>query len=157
MKKIKKNIAFTGILFLSISALFAGEKSIKLGSGYKVYNLTSHDFHIHSGRYFYGGYSHEFGKQAKQKFQFQIANSNRELELDVPYISASTSIDVSYEINFKAFGTKKSKHYFGVYTENSFQLNFFPKIDKKNLIWQNQSSVGISSLNSCNLKKKELI
>lgn len=157
MKKIKKNIAFTGILFLSISALFAGEKSIRLGSGYKVYNLPSHDFYFHSGRYFYGGYSHEFGKQPKQKFQFQIANSNRELELAIPYISAATNIDISYEINFKAFSTKKSKHYFGVYTENSFQLNFFPKIDNKNFMWQNQSSIGISSSSSYKLKKKELM
>lgn len=157
MKKIEKNIVLVGILFLSISALFAGEKSIRLGSGYKVYNLPSHDFYFHSGRYFYGGYSHEFGKQAKQKFQFQIANSNREIELTLPYISAATSIDVSYEINFKAFNTKKSKHYFGVFTENSFQLNFFPKIDNKNFMWQNQSSVGFSSSNSYKLKKKELI
>ena len=87
MKKIKKNIAFTGILFLSISALFAGEKSIKLGSGYKVYNLTSHDFHIHSGRYFYGGYSHEFGKQAKQKFQFQTLNVTKTLDYQ-PMVNA---------------------------------------------------------------------
>ena len=151
MSFIRKNILLTGLLCLVTSVLLAGEKSAKFGSGYKAYEFSSHNSLLHSGRYFYGGYSYAFGDQFRNKVQFQISNSNREIDLDLTYVSAATAANIFYDIGIRTINLKKSTHYFGAYIGNDFNLNFFPKLDNKNFMWFNQSFTGVSTMSQFKL------
>ena len=119
--------------------------------GYKTFELKSHKNLIHSGKYIYGGFSYEFGNQYLNKVQFQISNSNREIELDIDYVSASTAGNIYYDFTIKSLSFKNFNQYFGFNLGNDFNLNFFPKIDNKNLLWLNQTFMGISLINKYKL------
>tara|TARA_Y100000589_G_scaffold241231_1_gene228775 strand:+ start:1892 stop:2566 length:675 start_codon:yes stop_codon:yes gene_type:complete len=123
------------------------EKNVKYGVGYKTFYLNSKKNSIHSGKYFYGGFSYQFGDKYLNKIQFQVSNSNREIFQDILYISAATAGNIYYDIAFKSISLKKTTNYIGLHLGNDFNLNFFPKIDEKNLFWLNQTFMGISFLN----------
>jgi hypothetical protein len=149
----RRNILLAGIFCLVSTYSKAGEKSVKFGIGYKDYALNENDKLIHSGRYFHGGYSYQFGNEFRNKVQFQISNSNRELTLDFPYVSAATAGNIYYDFNYRVITCKNSEHYIGGYLGNDYNLNFFPKIDSKNFYWENQTMIGLSSMNNINFKK----
>lgn len=157
MSLVRKHIFLTGFFCLVSLLNFAGEKSIKFGSGYKQIKHSSHKVLFHSGRYFNGGYSYLFGDAIKQKIQFQISNSNREIELDLPYVSASTGLNLFYDVNFRTIQTNKFENYLGLSIGNDFSLNFFPQIDTKNFLWESQAIGSISSLNSFSINKNQRI
>ena len=115
--------------------------------GNKNYELTSHKNSLHSGKYFYGGFSYEFGDKFLKILQFQVSNSNRQMELDISYISAATAGNIYYDFAIKTVSFKKTSNYLGFHLGNDFNLNFFPKIDDKNLLWFNQTFTGISLIN----------
>lgn len=146
-KAILRNIISVVLLLILPTGLIAGEKFVKAGAGYKAFTEPTHKVYHHSGRYFYSGYGVTFGEKLLQTLQFQLSNSNRQVEYDLPYVSASTAVDVSHEFNFNIANFKNSKHYIGPYVGNSFSLNFFPKVDNQNFVWQNFASVGISTRN----------
>lgn len=156
--KIKKvNILLIGFVCLINTSLLAGEKSVKMGTGYKAYTLNSHNSILHSGRYFYGGYSYEFGSKFKNKVQFQISNSNREVDYDLTYVSAATAANIYYDLAIKTLSLKNSTHYVGANIGNDFNLNFFPKLDNDNFLWFNQSFAGLSIMSKFQLKNKARI
>lgn len=134
-------------LVFSTSSL-AGEQTIKLGFGYKEYKAGGHALTYHSGRYFHAGYGYSFGKNLSHKFQFQVSNSNREVQYELPYVTASTNLDVQQEFNFPILSIGKYSMQAGGFIGNSFSLNFFPLIDNNNFIWENLMLTGISSRNS---------
>ena len=115
--------------------------------GYETYESKSQKKFIHYGRYFYGGFSYEFEKKYLNKFRFQISNSNREMKLDIPYISAATAGNIYYDWTKEIVSSGNLKSYFGFHLANDFNLNFFPKIDSKNFSWFNQTFIGVSSIN----------
>ena len=125
--------------------------------GYKTFEFTSHNNLIHSGRYLYGGFSYEFGTKYLNRVQFQVSNSNREVKLDILYVSAATAANIYYDFAIQTISLKNSKHYFGFHIGNDFNLNFFPKIDARNLLWFNQSFAGISMMNKYKLNSNNSI
>lgn len=131
-----------------ISPCFGGEQTIKTGIGYKEYISAGHNNLMHSGRYFYGGYGYTFGKVMLNRFQFQVSNSNKEVQYELPYVSANSNIDITQEFNFPVYKTERLRITAGGFVGNSFSLNFFPLIDNKNFIWENHTFVGISSQNT---------
>ncbi len=143
----RKNTILTGFFCLIFISLFSGEKSVKYGVGNKTFKFNSDKNLIHSGKYFYGGFSYQFGDKYLNKIQFQVSNSNREIFLDISYISAATAGNIYYDIAVKSIPLKKTTNYFGVHLGNDFNLNFFPRIDDKNLLWLNQTFMGISLIN----------
>lgn len=151
MKSTKAHITFLLVLAFAFSA-FAGEKSIKLGAGYNAFKLVSHDSYLHSGRYFYGGFNNSFGKNEQHFMQFQIANSNRELEIDLPYVSASTDFALNYAYLITVAKNKNSMHQVGPNVSTNAFLNFFPHIDAQNFTWQSQNSIGLRGSHSFKLK-----
>jgi len=153
----RKDIILTSFFCLVNTFLFSTEKYVKCGIGYKTFEFTSHNKLIHSGRYFYGGFSYEFGNSYLNRVQFQVSNSNREIMLDILYVSAVTAINLHYDFAIQTFSLKKSNHYFGLHLGNQFNLNFFPKIDHRNLLWFNQSFMGISVMSKWKLKKNNRI
>lgn len=153
----RKNIILTGFLCLVYTFLFSGEKYVKYGMGYKTYEFTSHNNLIHSGRYLYGGFSYEFGNQYLNRVQFQVSNSNREVKLDILYVSAATAANIYYDFAIQTISLKKYTHYFGLHVGNDFNLNFFPKIDARNLLWFNQSFTGISMMSKYKLNNSNRI
>lgn len=153
----KLNIFLIGLFCLLNIALLGVEKSVKFGSGYKAFTLNTHKSLIHSGRYFYGGYSYEFGDKFKNKVQFQVSNSNREINLDLPYISAATAINIYYDWTIKTVSFKNSMHFIGANIGNDFNLNFFPKLDNKNFLIFNQSFFGLSMMSKFNLKNNSRV
>lgn len=157
MSFIGKNSLLTGLLCFVSSLLFAQEKSVKLGAGYKSFQHISHEMALHSGKYLYGGFSYQYGNKVRNKIQFQVSNSNREVDLDLTYISAASAINTVYELNFQIFNSKSSSHHLGPYIGNDFNLNFFPKIDNSNFLWENQAFVGISSMNSIALSNSKRV
>ena len=152
-----KNIILTGLFCLVTLLTFAGEKSIKFGTGYKQIHFGSHEQLLHSGRYFHGGYSYQFGDLIKQQVHFQISNSNREVEFDLPYVSASTGANLFYSLNFRTFQNNVFHNHTGFILGNDFTLNFFPRIDNQNFMWENQIIGGISSLNCYKLSNNRRI
>lgn len=151
MNFLKQHITLAGFFILLTgiySPVLSQQKTVKFGVGYKKSVAAIHKNLMHSGRYFYVGYGINYGKKMNNHFQFQVANSNKEVHYDLPYVSASTSIDVSQEFNFPIYNGKKSSFHFGPFIANSITLNFFPIIDNKNFIWENQTMTGISSRNS---------
>lgn len=157
MSLVRKHIFLTIFFCLVTLLTFAGEKTIKLGTGYKQIQNGSHKANLHSGRYFNGGYSYLFGDAIKQKVQFQISNSNREIELDIPYISAATGVNLFYDLNFRTIKTNKFENNVGGSVGNDFSLNFFPKVDRNNFLWESQAIGSLSSLNSYFLNEKSRI
>jgi len=153
----KRNILLTGVFCLVLHPLIAGEKSVKFGIGYKAYELNKNEKIIHSGRYFHGGYSYQFGNKFRNKVQFQISNSNREITLEFPYVSAATAANIYYDLNYRIITSKHSEHYIGAYLGDDFNLNFFPQVDHKNFVWENQTMIGISSMNNINFNKSNRI
>ncbi len=153
MSLVRKHIFLAGYFCLVTILSFAGEKVIMIGSGYKQIKYGSHNTTLHSGRYFNGGFSFLTEGKTKQKVQFQVSNSNRELNLDLPYVSASTGINLFYDLSFRTIKTKSFENHSGIFIGNEFLLNFFPRFDNKNFLWENYSMTGISSLNSLNLKR----
>ena len=93
----------------------------------------------------------------KNHFQFQISNSNKEVVYELPYVSANSNIDISQEFNFPCLKKGKFSNYSGVYFNNSFDLNFFPIIDKDNFIWENHLITGLSFRNQYQLTKNSNI
>jgi hypothetical protein len=140
----RKNIILTGIFCFVFTFLFSGEKHIKYGMGKKNYELNSHKSTLHSGKYIYGGFYYEFGNNFLKIVQFKVSNSNREIELDIAYVSAATAGNIYYDFAFKSLSFKKMTNYLGFHIGNDINLNFFPKIDNKNLLWFNQTFTGIS-------------
>lgn len=157
MHLFRRNILLAGFLCLLSTSSKAGEKSVKFGIGYKSFKLNEKDKLIHTGRYFHGGFSYQFGNKFRNKIQFQISNSNRELVLDFPYVSAATAGNIYYDFNYRIITSKYSEHYVGGYLGNDFNLNFFPKMDSENFHWENQTMIGISSMNNINFKKSNRI
>lgn len=157
MRLFRKHIFLAGLFCLVSSLLFAGEKSVKMGVGYKAYKNNSHEILLHSGRYFYGGYSYQFGRVFRNKVQFQISNSNREIKSDINYVSASTGTNIFYDFNYRFINLKNIKLHAGTFIGDDFVLNFFPKLDKDNFLWENQSFVGFSSSNNFLLTKNRRI
>jgi len=129
---------------------------VKYGMGYKTYEFASHKKLIHSAKYLYGGFSYEFGNQYLNRIQFQISNSNREVEMDILYVSAATAANIYYDFTVQSIALKNSRHYFGFHIGNDFNLNFFPKIDNNNLLWFNQSFTGIAVMSKFELKKNRI-
>lgn len=143
-------------MLLSVSSsCFGGEKTIKAGVGYKEYKAGGHGLVFHAGRYFYGGYGYAFGKDLSHYFQFQVANSNREVEYDLPYVTANTNIDIIQEFNFKLYSKGRFNIKTGGYLGNSLSLNFFPIIDTENFIWENLIVSGISSQSKYAINEKQ--
>ena len=149
----RKNIILAGLFCLVCTFLFSREKQIKCGIGFKAFEFASHNNFIHSGKYLHGGFSYEFGNQFLHRVQFQVSNSNREIKLDIPYISAATAANIYYDFVIQSISLKNSRHYFGLHIANDFNLNFFPKIDTRNLLWFNQSFTGISIMSKYKLNK----
>ncbi len=153
----RRDIILTGVFCLVYTFLFSTEKYVKYGMGYKTFEFTSHNNLIHSGRYLYGGFSYEFGNKYLNRIQFQVSNSNREMMLDILYVSAATAINIHYDFAIQTISLKKSRHYFGLHVGNDFNLNFFPKIDSRNLLWFNQSFTGLSLMSKYKLKNNNRI
>lgn len=152
----KKHIILAGFLILligSYSPVLAQHKTIKAGVGYKQSTASLHDISIHSGRYFFVGYGIDYGSKMKNHFQFQLSNSNREVQFDLPYVSASSSFDISQEFNFPIHIGKKTSYFIGPFVANAIAVNFFPTIDNDNFIWENQTMTGISSRNNFNINE----
>lgn len=139
------------------SFCLGGEQTIKVGAGYKDYKAGGHNLVFHAGRYFYGGYGYSFGKNLSHKFQFQVANSNREVEYELPYVTANTNIDITQEFNFNIYNKGKFQFKAGGFIGNSLSLNFFPIIDTENFIWENLMMTGISSQSNYTLDSKNKI
>ena len=135
----------------------AGEQTIKFGGGYKYINAASHNNKLHSGRYFELGYGYTFGNKTKNHFQFQVSNSNKEVLYEIPYVSANTNLDIYQEFNFPFYKNGKFINYSGFYFGNSFDLNFFPIVDRKNFIWENHLISGLSFRNLYQLSIKSSI
>lgn len=160
MKKFTINIVTECLLALLIGSsyfTFAGVQTIKFGSGYKYVNATFHNNKLHSGRYFALGYGYTFGNKIQNHFQFQISNSNKEVFYEIPYVSANTNLDISQEFNFPCYKKGNFINYSGLYFGNSFDLNFFPIVDRKNFIWENHLISGLSSRNIYQLSIKSSI
>ncbi len=153
----RKNIILAGLLCLVHTFLFSTEKCVKYGMGYKTFKYTSQNNLIHSGRYLYGGFSYEFGNQYLNKVKFQVSNSNREIKLDIIYVSAATAANIYYDFAIQTITLKKSSYYFGLHIGNDFNLNFFPRIDTRNLLWFNQSFGGISIISKYKLNNNNHI
>lgn len=147
MNNKRKYNLLTGLLCLVSTLLLSGEKHGKFGVGNKTYKLTSHENLLHSGKYFYGGFSFESGDRYLNKIQFQVSNSNRKVKLDISYVSAATAGNIYYDVAFKAISLKKFDNYLGIHIGNDFSIIFFPKIDDRNLLWFNQTFTGISLIN----------
>jgi len=153
----RKNIILTGLFSLVFSLLFSGEKQIKYGVGNKNFKLASHESLLHSGIYNYGGFSYEFGDKFLKIVQFKVSNSNREIELDLVYVSAATTGNIYCDFAIKSISNKNMTNYVGLHVGNDFNLNFFPKIDDKNLLWFNQTFTGISFMNKYNFNSAKRI
>lgn len=147
----------TGLFCLVAFSLLAGEKSVKFGSGYKAYEYLNKESLLHSGRYFYGGYSYEFGDFLKNKVQFQVSNSNRSIKLEIPYVTASTAASIHYDFAVRTLKFNNSNHYLGIFIANNFDLNFFPKLDRDNFLWVNQSFTGIKMMNQFQINENSRI
>lgn len=130
---------------------------MKIGMGYQGFTNNISQKLIHSGKYFYGGYYYQFGEKFRNKIQFQVANSNREMKFDFPYVSAATSLAIYYDLNYRIKTTKKSAHYLGCYFGDFFTLNFFPRIDHENFLWENQFLLGLSSMNNIRINHSKRI
>ena len=84
---------------------------------------------------------------------YMSSNSSKEIKLEIPYVTASTLANLTYDINFKFIDNKSMDIYLGTYLSNNFILNFFPKVNKSKLDLINQSLVGVSSNNNFILDK----
>ena len=160
MKKNIRNIvkkSFATLLLGIPCSISAGEQTIQLGGGYKYINAASHNNKLHSGRYFALGYGYTFGNKTKNHFQFQVSNSNKEVLYEIPYVSANTNLDIYQEFNFPFFRNGKFMNYSGFYFGNSFDLNYFPIVDRKNLIWENHLISGLSIRNIYQLSIKSSV
>jgi hypothetical protein len=160
LKTSIKNIVkqcLCALLLGSFSFVLAGEQTIKVGAGYKYFNAAFHNNKLHSGRYFSLGYGYSYGRKMNNHFQFQIANSNKEVNYELPYVSANTNLDISQEFNFPGYNKGKFTNYTGFYFNNSFDLNFFPIVDRKNIIWENHLVTGLSFRNQYKLNEKTSI
>lgn len=135
----------------------AGEQTIKAGVGYKYLNSAFHNNKLHSGRYFSLGYGYSYGTKMQNYFQFQISNSNKEVNYELPFVTANTNLDISQEFNFPCYKKGKFTNHSGFYFNNSFDLNFFPVIDRENFIWENHLITGLSFRNLYQLKSKSSI
>jgi hypothetical protein len=125
--------------------------------GNKNFELFSHESLLHSAKYFYGGFSYEVGDKFLKIVQFKVSNSNREIELDIVYVSAATTVNTYCDFAIKSISYKKMTNYLGLHLGNDFNLNFFPKIDDKNLLWFNQTFTGISFINKYNFSSTNRI
>lgn len=139
-------------LLLTHLDLYSVEKSVSLGFGNKLYK-TSNGVIPHKAKYIQGGYSYQFGDKYLNKFQTNVSNSSKEIKLEIPYVTASTLANLTYDINFKFIDNKSMDIYLGTYLSNNFILNFFPKVNKSKLDLINQSLVGVSSNNNFILDK----
>ena len=140
------------VLLFSHLDLYSVEKSLSLGFGEKLYKDES-KINLHKSKHIQGGYMYKFGDKYLNKFQLNISNSSKEIKLEIPYVTASTLANLSYDMNFKLVNNKSTNIYLGTYLSNNLILNFFPKIDKGNINLINQSLVGVSSNNNFILDK----
>lgn len=160
MKKSGKNIVkqcLLALLIVSSSPLFGGIQTIKVGAGYKSFQSKAHNNIIHSGKNISLGYGYTYGKKMLNHFQFQVSNSSREVQYDLPFVSANSNLDISQEFNFPIIIKSKFKSHSGFYIANSFSLNFFPRINRDDFIWENQIISGLSSRNSYQINSKSSI
>ncbi len=134
------------ILLFAHLDLYCVEKSMVFGFGSKLYE--NDNIIIHKARYIQGGYYYQFGDKYLNKFQFNVSNSSKEIELKIPYVTASTAFNVTYDFNFNIINNKSIKFYLGGYLSDNLILNFFPEVDKNDFDVINQSLMGISINNN---------
>ena len=97
-------------LLLTHLDLYSVEKSVSLGFGNKLYK-TSNGVIPHKAKYIQGGYSYQFGDKYLNKFQTNVSNSSKEIKLEIPYVTASTLANLTYDINFKFIDNKSMDIY----------------------------------------------
>jgi hypothetical protein len=134
------------VLLFTHLDLYSVEKSISLGFGNKLYK-TSNGVIPHKAKYIQGGCSYQFGDKFLNKFQTNVSNSSKEIKLEIPYVTASTILNISYDINFKLIDNKLMNIYLGPYLSNNLILNYFPITDEDKFDVINQGLLGISSNN----------
>ena len=130
-------------LLLTHLDLYCVEKSMVLGLGNKFYT-NYNNIVIHKARYIQGGYCYQFGNKYLNKFQFNVSNSSKEIELKIPYVTASTCFNIMYDFNLNIIDNKSMKIYLGGYLSDNFILNFFPEVDKNDFDIINQNLIGFS-------------
>lgn len=83
---------------------------------------------------------------------FRASNANTKYSKEVDFISASTNLQLG---NQWLFSINNKKNY-GLYTNTSYILNFFPNIDEDFLNWNLINSIGIAGRNNIFIANKPL-
>ena len=73
------------------------------GMGYKTFEFTSLKTSFIQEDIFMADTTYEFGNNYLNRVQFQVANSNREIMLDILYVSAATAINHLLRSQFQIF------------------------------------------------------
>jgi hypothetical protein len=83
---------------------------------------------------------------------FRASNANTKYTKEVDFISASTNLQLGNQWLFNINNKKK----YGLYTNTSYLLNFFPNVDVNFLNWNLINSIGIAGRNDFFIANKPL-
>jgi hypothetical protein len=153
MLKKLTNIALLVLVFLSthVSGQSETKRLYSLSSGVSgIYYKGLHGKVQNSQTYNFN-YRYEKTGIRKTVFGLNVANTNKEYQSEIAYISASTLIGLNYKLYWQ---NENTLH--GFQLQSNYIINYFPKLNKDFIYWNAMNSIGYSAIHRYDVNNKNL-
>ena len=154
---MRKNLyTYSCFLLLFCSSVLVGQTTIKrnysLNSG--IAGLYYQGLHgkIQNSQVFNFDYRYEKIDDNISAIGLNISNTNKKVQREIEYTSASTQLEASYQYLWQ-----REQCFHGLELQSNFIINFFPKLNTEFLYWNSMNSIRYSTRQILQIQERPLV